>query len=65
MVQSRTQVTLQEGMVQYLCRTTADLVQYLGLQAIVSEIINKLELVYGNVASFDIWMQIFYKWQTG
>ena len=31
-------------------------VQYLGLQALVSEIINKLELVYDIVASFDILM---------
>ena len=42
-----------------------DLVQCLGPQAPVAEIINKLELVYGTVASFDILMQIFYKLQQG
>ena len=41
----------------------ADLVQYLGLQAPLSEIINKLEPVYGTVVSFDISMQNFYKLQ--
>ena len=43
----------------------ADLVWYLGLEALVAEIINKLELVYGIVASFDILMQIIYKLQQG
>ena len=42
-----------------------NLVQYLGPQVLVSEIINKLELVYGTVVSFDILMQNFYKLQHG
>ena len=37
----------------------ADLDWYFGPQVPVAEIINKLELVYGTVASFDILMQIF------
>ena len=45
-------------MVQSLCSTIADLVLYLGPQAPVSEIINKLELVYDTIASFDILMQL-------
>ena len=43
----------------------ADLVWYLSLQAPGSEIRNKLELVYGTGASFDILMQNFYKLQQG
>ena len=43
----------------------ADLVWYLGPHAPVSEILNKLELIYGTVASFDILMQNFYKLQQG
>ena len=39
-MQNHTEATLQEGMVQSLHRAAADLVQYLGLQALVSEIIN-------------------------
>ena len=43
----------------------ADLVWYLGLHAPVSGKINKLELMYGTVASFDVLMQNFYKLQWG
>ena len=42
----------------------ADLVQYLGLQAPVSEITHKLELVYGTMASL-IFNAEFYKLQQG
>ena len=53
-------------MVQSLCRAMPDLVWYLGLQALASEIINnKLELVYVTMASFDILMQNVYKLQQG
>ena len=38
-------VTLREGMVQYLHGAMSNLVQYLGPQALVAEIINTLELV--------------------
>ena len=40
MIQSHTEATLQEGIVQSLCRPVADLVQYLGLQTLMAEIIN-------------------------
>ena len=46
--------------VQSLHRTVADQVLYLGQQAPVSEIISKLELLYGTVASIDILMQFFF-----
>ena len=38
----------------------ADPIWYLGLQTLVAEMINKLELAYGTVASFDILMENFY-----
>ena len=62
-MQSQIEATLMEGMVQSLHWAVADLVWYLGPQALVSEIINKLELVYGTMASFDILMQNVYKLQ--
>ena len=62
-MQSRTEVTLLSGMVQFLCKAVANLFWYLGLHALVAEIIKKLELVHGTVASFDILMQNVYKLQ--
>ena len=59
-MQSHTEATLLEGMVWSLCRATANLVQYLGQQTLVSEIISKLELVCGTMVSFDILMQKFF-----
>ena len=56
---------MREGIIWSLCRAVADLVQYPGPQALVLEIINKLELVYGTMASFNILMQNFYKLQQG
>ena len=64
-MQSHTEVTLWEGMVKSLHRATAHLVQYLGLQALVAEIINKLELAYGTIAPFDILRQKYFKLQQG
>ena len=64
-MQSHTEATFREGIVQSLCGAMADLIWYLDLQALVAEIINKLELVYGIMASFDILMKIFYKLQHG
>ena len=64
-MQSHTEAKLRERMVQSLHGTAADLVQYLGLQALVSEIINKLELVYDTMASFDILIQNLYNLQQG
>ena len=60
-MQCHTEETLREGIVQSLHRAMADPVWYLGLQALVAKIMNKLELVYRTVASFDILMQNFYK----
>ena len=51
--------------VWHLCGAAADLNGYLGLQALVAEIIDKLGIVYGTVASFDILVQMCYKLQQG
>ena len=64
-MQIPTEVTLREGIVLSLHGAVADLVWYLGPQTPVSEIINKLELIYGTVGSFDILMQYFFKLQQG
>ena len=64
-MQSHTEATLKKGIVCSIHGAVADLVWYLGLQASVSEIINKLECIYGTVASFNILMQHFYKLQQG
>ena len=48
-----------------LHKAMADLIQYLGPQDIAAEIFNKLELVYGTMASFNILMQTFCKLQQG
>ena len=42
---------------------TADLVWYLGLHVPVSQMLEKLKLMYGIIASFDILIQNFYKLQ--
>ena len=48
-----------------LCRVMANLAWYLGLPAPVPEIIKKIELVYGTLASFYILLQTFYNLQQG
>ena len=60
LMQSHTGEALRLVIVHSLWGAVADLVWYLGPHAPVSDIINKLELVYGTVASFDVLMQNFY-----
>ena len=64
-MQSHTEVMLRDGIVWSFCTAMADLVHYVGLQSPVSEIINKLKLVYCTVAPFNILMQKLYKLQQG
>ena len=64
-MKSHTVATLREGLVWSLYGVAADLVSYLGSQAPVSEIIDKLELVCSTMASFDILMQNVYKLLQG
>ena len=49
-IQSHTEASMREGIAHSLQGATADQVWYLGPQAPVSELINKLELMYGTIA---------------
>ena len=42
-----------------------DMAHYMGPTASVSEILEKLSVIFGTVASFDVLMQIFYKISQG
>ena len=64
-MQSHTEAALREGIVHSLWGAMADLVQPLGQHAPVSQVINKLELMYGTIALFDILIQKFYKLHQG
>ena len=64
-MQSPREAILREGIVHSLWGAVADLFQSLGLHGAVSHIINKLELMCGTIASFNILMQNFYKLQQG
>ena len=43
----------------------ADMAQYMGPTASVSEILEKLSVIFGTVASFNMLMQNFYKITQG
>ena len=43
----------------------ADMVHYMGSTASVSDILEKLSVIFGTVASFDVLMQNFYKISQG
>ena len=50
------EAALHSGSVRSLCGIVADLVRYLITQPTVSQIIKKLELVYGSLSSFSVLM---------
>ena len=50
-----------ESIVQSLKRAVADMAWYMGPTASVREIHQKLTVIFGMVASFDVLMQNFYK----
>ena len=54
------EVTLWEWITRFLKGKVSDTIQYLGEDASVSIILEKLETVYGAVASYDILMKRFY-----
>ena len=43
----------------------ADMAQYMGPTASVSNILEKLSVIFGTVVSFDVLMQTFYKITQG
>ena len=58
-IASHSEATLWEVIVHSLWGAMADLVQYLGLHAPVSQMIEKLKLVYCVIACFDVLDRIF------
>ena len=64
-MQSHTEAILREGIVDSLWGATADLIQYLGPHAPVSHVLDKVELMFDTIASFDVLMQNFYKLKQG
>ena len=50
-----------ESIVQSLKGAAAHMAQYMGPTASVAEILQKLTVIFGTVALFDVLMQIFYK----
>ena len=52
---------VQESIMRSLKGAAADMTQYMGPTAGVSDILEKLSVIFGTVASFDVLMQNFYK----
>ena len=55
----------RESNVRSLKGAAADMAWYMGPTASVSEILQKLTVIFGTVASFDVLMQNFYKVTQG
>ena len=54
-----------ESIMQSLKGAAADMARYMGPTAGVSDILEKLSVIFGTVASFDVLMQNFYKISQG
>ena len=54
-----------ESIVRSLKGATVDMAQYMGPTASVSKILQKLTVIFGTVASFNVLMQNFYKVTQG
>ena len=52
---------VRENIMRSLKGAAADMACYMGPTASVSEILEKLSVIFGTVASFDVLMQNFYK----
>ena len=59
------ELVVQESIVRSLKGAAADMAQYMGPTASVSDILQKLTVIFGTVASFDVLMQNFYKVSQG
>ena len=55
------ELVVQESIVQSLKGAVADMARYMAPTASVSDIIQKLMVIFGTVALFDVLMQNFYK----
>ena len=56
---------VRESIMQSLKGAAADMARYMGPTAGVSDILEKLSVIFGTVASFDVLMQNFYKIAQG
>ena len=56
---------VRESIMQSLKGAVADMARYMGPTASVSEILEKLSVIFGTVASFDMLMQNFYQLPQG
>ena len=59
------ELVVQESIMRYLKGAAADMVQYMGPTACVSNIFKKHLVIFATVASFDVLMQNFYKITQG
>ena len=59
------ELVVQESIMKSLKGAVADMAQYMGSTASVSNILDKLSVIFGTVASFDVLMQNFYKITQG
>ena len=50
-----------ESIIRSLKGATADMAWYMGPTASISDILEKLSVIFGTVVSFDVLMQNFYK----
>ena len=56
---------VRESIMQSLKGAVADMAHYMGPTASVSDILEKLSIIFGTVTSFDVLMQNFYKISQG
>ena len=59
------ELVVRESIMQSLRGAVVDIACYMGPTASVSEILEKLSIIFGMVASFDVLMQNFYKISQG
>ena len=59
------ELVVRESIMQSLRGAAADMACYMGPTAGVSKILEKLSVIFGTVASFDVLIQIFYKISQG
>ena len=59
------ELVIRESIMQSLRGGAADMAHYMGPTAGVSKILEKLSVIFGTVASFDVLMQNFYKISQG
>ena len=59
------ELVVRESIMQSLKGAVADMAHYMGPTTGVSDILEKLSVIFGTVASFDVLMQNFYKISQG